>query len=410
MSWTEQAQEFDAVVVGAGWAGVAVSRALQGEGIRHVVLERHRICETWRSQRWDSFRMNTPNVHTVMPGDTYGGGDPEGFMTRDAFVAMVADHARRHALPVITDAPVEVVRPDGKGSFEVRSPAGVWRARHIVAATGNLNLPRRPSFARRVPDTVRQMDGSAYRHAGQPGPGAVLVVGCGNSGGQIAEDLALGGREVYLATGRNGRVPRRYRGRDISLWLAATGRYDRPRTAATGRPLLGATHTISLQSLSAQGVRMLGRLIDVTDAGLLHFADDLLDNARFGDRVSAELKAEVDAYVAAEGFEAPAALPEPAETVTARFPVPAVLSLDPLTAGIGTLIWCVGFEGDFAWMQVPGAVDAVGRPAQDRCLSVPGVYYAGLDNASALKAGTILAAADEAARIAQHVAESLRSG
>jgi len=395
--------ELDAVVVGAGWAGLSVSHALKTAGLRHIVFERHRTCETWRTQRWNSFHMNTPNVQTVMPGDTYHGDDPEGFMTRDDFVEMVAGYASRHALPVETNTPISSVRPCNAGGFEVTTPQGVVRARNVVVASGNLNVPKRPRLAADLPAAVEQIDGSGYRQAGQLKSGAVLVIGCGNSGGQIAEDLVRAGRTVYLATGHNGRVPRRYRGRDISLWLRQTGRYELPRTAQTGRPLLGATHTISLQSLSAQGAVLLGRFAGINASGEMVFADDLQENARFGDQVSAEIKRDIDAFIEREGLPVAAASVDEAEAIPHHFPQPPILSLDLTARGITTVIWCVGFSGDFSWVQVPGALDGRGLPAQRACISVPGIYFAGLDTSEALKAGTILVAADESGRIVDHM-------
>ena len=212
--------ELDAVVIGAGWAGLAASNALKDAGLRHVVFEKHRVCESWRTQRWNSFHMNTPNVLTVMPGDRYVGADPEGYMNRDAFVSMVENYASRRSLPVETGTAVTAVHPDG-GAFEIVTSDGTLRARNVVVATGNLNIPKRPTSAGRIPAAITQIDTSDYREHSQLDPGAVLVIGSGNSGGQIAEDLAIAGRTVYIATGRNGRIPRRYRNRDIVLWLPA---------------------------------------------------------------------------------------------------------------------------------------------------------------------------------------------
>lgn len=206
----------DAVVVGGGFAGLAVSGALKAAGLRHVVFERDRPCQTWLTQRWDSFRMNTPNVLTVMPGEVYCGPAPEGAMTRDAFVASVLTYAERRALPVESGIAVASAEPVDRGGFAVHTSQGVVYSRNVVATTGNLNVPKRPALSARLPATVTQIDGSDYRNAGDLAPGAVLVVGCGNSGGQIAEDLARAGRQVFLATGLNGRVPRRYRGRTSS--------------------------------------------------------------------------------------------------------------------------------------------------------------------------------------------------
>ena len=405
---TDMDGELDAVVVGAGWAGLAVSHGLKAAGLRHVVFEKHRVCETWRTQRWNSFRMNTPNVQTVMPGDAYAGNDPEGFLTRDSFVEMAEAYWQRHSLPVRTNTPVTEVRPASTGGFQVVTPVGITRTQRVVIASGNLNVPKRPSSAALLPETVVQMDGSAYREASQLRTGAVLVIGCGNSGGQIAEDLARSGRNVFLATGHNGRIPRRYRGRDIILWLTDNGGMSKPRTSSTGRPLLGATHTISLQSLSAQGIVMLGRFETVNSAGNMIFADDLHENARFADQVSAEIRGEIDAYIELKGLSTPMVEVDSAESVAARFPDPPIRSLDLVSRGISTVIWCIGFTGDFSWVRIPGAIDYQGNPVQQRCLSVPGVYFAGLDTSESMKSGTILVAEEEARRIANHIAAQHR--
>lgn len=393
---------YDVLVIGAGWAGLSVSYMLKQAGLHHVVYERRRICETWRRQRWASFRMNTPNVMTVLPGDRYGGDEPEGYMTGDEFVRMVELYALKNALPVQEHVEVFRVSP-ANDRFEVRSSAGTAMARNIVVASGNLNIPRRPAMAGRLPARIRQIDGSDYRDPASLPPGAILVVGCGNSGGQIAEDLALAGRRVFLSTGRNGRVPRRYRGRDIFIWLTETGRMARPRTTASGRGLIGATHTISLQSLSAQGVTLVGRLASVSEGGRPIFEDTLAESVSAGDEMSAMLRREIDDYIASAGIDAPPAVPDPAETVAPRFPEPAILELDLEAAGISSIVWCTGFRGNFGWLQVPGAIDEHGEPVHDRCASVTGVYFAGLDSSSSLRAGTVLVAADEAERIAGRI-------
>ena len=185
---------------------------------------------------------------------------------------------------------------------------------------------------------------------------------------------------VFLATGRNGQVPRRYRGRDILLWLMENGRYDQPRTVQSGRPLLGAGHTLSLQLLSGLGIVLLGRLTGVGRGGELMFADDLAEHAAYAERVSADLRREIDDYIAAKGIDAPPAEIDAAEAAPARFPEPPILELDLVAAGITTsVIWSTGFRGDYRWLQVPGATDAEGQPAQSRCVSVPGVFFAGID-------------------------------
>jgi putative flavoprotein involved in K+ transport len=395
----------DAVVVGAGWAGLGASHALALRGVGHRVLEAGRIGETWRTQRWDSFRMNTPNVQTVMPGDRYEGADPEAVMTRDAFVALLEDFARRHALPVETGVAVTGLAA-AEGGFALTTSQGPLQARAVVIAGGSLNRPKRPDRAADLPGGLHQIDASDYRNAAALSAGAVLVVGTAQTGGQIAEDLAEAGRRVFLATGRTGRVPRRYRGRDISLWLVDTGLFDLPRQDAAARPMLGADHTISLQSLSARGVVLLGRFTGV-EGGRLHFAGDLEANLRFADEASAAVRQRIDEHIADAGLDAPAAVPDPAEVVAARLPDPPIRALDPAAAGIGTVIWCTGFRGDFGWVGVPGVIDASGRPVHDAGVSpVPGICFAGLDFGVSRRSGTILAVAEEAPRLVGHLLES----
>ncbi|GMG84514.1 NAD(P)/FAD-dependent oxidoreductase [Paralimibaculum aggregatum] len=402
-------ERHDAVVVGAGWAGLSVGCMLGRAGLDYVILERDRICETWRTQRWDSFRMNTPNVLTILPGDRYDGTDPEGYMTRDEFVDMVEGYVRRNHLLVQEKTEVREVRP-ADGGYVIRTSRGTTESDCVVVATGNLNLPRWPELANRFPASVKQIDGTAFRSAAALPPGAVLVIGCGNTGGQIAEELTRDGRRVFLATGRNGRVPRTYRGRDIFLWLTDNGRMAKPRTTETGRGLIGATHTISLQSLSAQGVKLLGRLKDCTSDGRLSFHDSLAESVAFGDEMSAMLKREIDDFVACRALAAPDAVPDPAETVAAEFPDPPITEIDLNAEGITNVIWAVGLRGDFGWLKVPGALDAKGNPVEDRCISVPGLYFAGLDSLASLRAGTVLAAADDANRIVDDIVARLPNG
>ncbi len=394
--------DLDVAVIGAGWAGISVSFALMQAGLRHKVFERSRICETWRSQRWSSFRMNTPNVMTVLPGDRYQGSEPEGYMTCNEFVAMVEGYARRNELPVHENTGVIAVQPFDD-HFTVLTGLGKFIARTVVAATGNLNIPRRPRLTSKLPDTVNQIDGSDYRDASSLPEGAILVIGCGNSGGQIAEDLAQSGRRVFLSTGRNGRVPRTYRNRDIFLWLTETGRMAKPRETSAGRGLIGATHTISLQSLSAMGITLLGRINGAKENGRLTISDTLADSVRYGDRMSEELRREIDEHIEQNGIVASDPQPDPAETVPPRFPSPPILELDLLAENITTVIWSTGFAGDFNWLQVPGATDQNGDPVQDKCVSTSGIYFAGLDSSASLKAGTVLAAIDEVRMIVEHI-------
>jgi len=411
---TSGANVLDAVVVGAGWAGLGVSYSLARRGLRHSVLERGRIGETWLTQRWDSFRMNTPNVQTVMPGDRYEGSDPSGALTRNQFVALLEDFAKRNGLPVEPETVVtELASGHEKGEYRLTTSRGTFLARNVVIASGHLNCPVRPVWAASLTPSLCQIDASDYRNAAGLADGAVLVVGSGQSGCQIAEDLAEAGRTVFLSTGRVGRLVRRYRGRDIMIWLVESGFLDVRREEIIQlakrippRGVLGAQQTISLQALSAKGIVLLGRLTGVEDGGRLSFADDLEAHVRFADEASANVKRHIDEYISRSGIDAPAAEPDPAETVQASLPDPTIGSLDIAGAGITTVVWCTGFRGDFSWMRLPGVLDPAGQPLhEDGVASRRGIYFAGLDFASTRKSGTILAVAEEAHRLVEHMVE-----
>ena len=405
-----EADILDVAVVGAGWAGLGVSYALQQLGLSHLVLERGKIGETWRRQRWDLFHMNTPNLYTVLPGDRYDGPDPEGAMSRDAFVALLEDYASRHGLPIRAGTPVVSLTSAPDGLFHLATPDGELRARAVVAATGSLNRPRRPQEAAAVPADLLQIDATHYRNPAALPPGAVLVVGSAQSGAQIADELAAAGRSVFLATGTARRLPRRYRGRDISVWLELAGLYDVPRHEfveadgrIAGRPTLGALRTISLQSLAAAGVTLLGRFTGVDD-GHICFADDVAEHIRLADEGSAATKSKIDAYINRAGLDAPPAETDPAEAVAVLLPEAPITRLDPAAAGLASVIWCTGLSGDFGWIALPGALDARGDPIHEQCLSpVPGLCFAGLDFAVNRASGTVHAVAEEAPRLARAV-------
>lgn len=399
----------DAVVIGAGWAGLGVSHALQQRALTHLVLERGQIGETWRRQRWDSFHMNTPNCQTVMPGDTYDGPDPDGALPCRDFIALLEGFAARHRLPVETAVEVTglTVAADG---FQVSVGDRRILARSVVLASGTQNHPQRPPIGQSLPQSLHQIDASDYRNADNLPDGAVLVIGSGQSGGQIAEDLIRSGRSVYLATSRVGRLFRLYRGRHVMHWLVVSGVFDRQRAALleegpiATRPLAGSRATISLQSLSAEGVVLLGRLTGC-EGHLLRFSDAVAAHLRHGDESAAHFRQIIDDYIRREGIAAPDPQPDPAEVVAAHLPDPPILTLDLHHAGIAAVIWCTGFGGDFSWADVPGLLDDQGQPLEDAAMArVPGLYVPGRPFSVTRKSGTILAVADEAARIAADIA------
>lgn len=398
---------WDVVVVGAGAAGLGVSYFLKQAGYRHLVLERRRIGDTWLSQRWDSFRLNSPNVRSTLPGDTYEGPDPLGALTHREFVAYLNDYVERNGLPVTLGYGVRRLAW-GNGCFLIEGPDKALRTHNVVVATGSQNIPKRPRMAKELPGWVHQLDASSYRNAAGLSPGAVLVVGSAQSGGQIAEDLALGGRRVFLATSRTGRIVRRYRGDDTLIWLTRSGYQDVPRHLLVqpdgrlpARGTLGATRTVSLQSVSALGVTLLGTLQSGSETGL-SFADNCADHLRFADEASAAIKRHIDDYIESTGLSAMPAEDDPAETIEPRLPDPPILSLDWNASDITTVIWCTGFQGDFDWISIPGALDRLGQPLHENGASpCPGLYFAGLDYALTRKSGTIPAIASEAAALVE---------
>lgn len=397
----------DAVVIGAGWAGLGVSYELAQRGIRHRVFERARIGETWRTQRWDNFRLNTTTCDTLMPGERYTGPDPDGAMTHLEFIALLEDYARRHGLPVETGRAVGSVRADS-GGFVVQAGDETVRAGNVVVATGGLCRPfPRPVWAAGL--TQLQIDGCDYRNSAALPAGPALVVGSGQTGAQIAHDLVEAGRTVYLATGRVGRIVRRYRGRDMLSWMEASGFMDMRREeiiAAVGRlpgrGVIGATRTLSLQFLSAEGVVLTGRLTGLAE-GKLTFADDLEEHMCFADQASANIKRFVDDYIDRERVAAVPAEDDPAETVAPRLPVPPILALD--ASAPGSIIWCTGFGGDYGCVEIAGALDAHGAPVhRDGVGLVPGLFFAGIDFGTKRSSGTIRAVAEESTLFATLIA------
>jgi putative flavoprotein involved in K+ transport len=413
----DDAAVLDAVVVGAGQAGLGVSHHLARAGVRHRVLERGRIGESWRRQRWDSFRMNTVNAQTVMPGQRYDGPDPEGFMTQHGWVGLLEDFAARHRLPVEAGRPVTELAPaeGSPGAFRLATPSGAVFARNVVIASGAHIQPRLLPSAGSLPADLAQVHSADYRNPAALPEGAVLVVGAGQSGCQIAEDLLDAGRTVFLSTCRVGRLPRRYRGRDTIVWIHDAGIADvRPEDLADrsvltrGQPQIAAGHTVSLQSLSARGAVLLGRF-EGAEGGRLRFVDDLAENIRFADRASEDMKRQIDARIERLGLDAPPPEPDPAETVAPRLPDPPILSLDPSAHGVSAVVWCTGLDGDFGWVRLPGVFDGNGRPAHERGVTVcPGVYFTGLPWLSARRSGLVTGVEHDAPRIAALVAERCR--
>ena len=358
------------VVVGAGQAGLAVSHLLAGRGIDHVVLERGRAAQAWAAHRWESLRLLTPNWMSRLPGRTYDGADPDGFMSAGEVAGYLTDYAR--PLPVVQGAQVLSVRRRDRG-YRVESTAGSWVAPVVVVATGACQQPNVPRIAGGLHPSVRQLTPDRYRNPDSVPDGEVLVVGAGATGVQLADELAAAGRDVVLAVGRHSRMPRRYRDRDIMWWLDALGTLHRPLDQSRRRPApslqLRADRPLDLDALAGRGVRLAGRL-DAVDGRFATFVDDLTATAAEADARQQRLLTRIDSFAAATGVDAPA---EP-------HPRPTPTTAAPGRLAVRTLIWATGYRRNYPWLHVP-VLDRTGEITQvDGATPAPGLFVVGLPN------------------------------
>jgi putative flavoprotein involved in K+ transport len=404
-----RAESVGALIIGAGQAGLAVSYYLTALGVEHLVLERGEVAESWRSARWDSFTLVTPNWMTRLPGHQPAPGTAARFDARDSVISTLARFAA--GLPVQPNTEVRSLAAVA-GGYRVSTTDQDYAARTVVIAGGGQRLPTIPDLAGRLDRGVYQTSAARYRNpAGLP-PGRVLVVGSGQSGAQIAEELVAAGRDVLLATSRVARVPRRYRGRDSHEWAVELGLFDQPAESITTpaefrepHPMLSGAHgghTIALQQLARDGVRLLGRLVDA-DHAKLTFDAGLPDNMSYADGRAAGFRGAVDAYISRAGLVAGPAEEEPAERQLTRQPA-APETLDASAERIESVIWCTGFGPDTAWVGVP-VLRADGVPEHHRGVTAfPGLYVTGYPWLSTRGSGIMYGVAIDAERIAQHIA------
>ncbi len=379
----KKSEHFQVVVVGGGQAGLSMSYLLQQRGISHVVLEGKRIASAWRDERWDTFCLVTPNWQCRLPGHPYAGDDPQGFMGRDDIVAYVESYAKRFQLPVREGVWVKAVcRSESRRGFELETSAGKLSAEQVVIATGGYHRPRVPTYAPHVP--LNQLHSSEYRNSEQLPPGEVLVVGTGQSGCQIAEDLHLKGRKVHLAVGSAPRCARRHRGRDVVEWLEDMGHYDVPidkqsnpeelRERAnhyvTGR---AGGHDLDLRRFALEGMKLYGPAIALEE-GRLRFAPKLTQNLDRADEVYRSINRAIDKHIAERGVAAP----EEAEYQAVWEPSEEPAELDLASSGITTVIWATGFHTDFSWVHAP-VFDERGKVEHYRGVTrEPGLFFLGL--------------------------------
>lgn len=395
-----------AVIVGAGHAGLAMSRCLGDLGIDHVVLERGEVANSWRTERWDSLRLLTPNWQSRLPGYGYRGDDPDGFRTMPEVTAFIEGYARTFAAPVETRTTVTSVACADDG-YSVVTDRGEWRARAVVLASGACNLAAVPKQA--MPPSVVTLTSMQYRNPGQLDPGGVLVVGASATGIQLAREIRQSGRPVMLAVGEHVRVPRSYRGRDIQWWLDRTGildqRWDEVDDVerVRGLPsfqLVGSAErgTLDLNALQALGIEPVGRLAGISGQ-TLQFSGGLANLCALADLKMSRLLDGIDQWIAERGD---GAAPDDRPPPTA-VPERPRLTLDLGRGGIRTVIWATGYRPDHGWLHVP-VLDRKGRLVHDGGVTAsPGLYAIGLPFLRRRKSTLIDGAADDAADLSRHL-------
>ncbi|KJC57789.1 FAD-dependent oxidoreductase [Bradyrhizobium sp. LTSPM299] len=405
------AERVDTLVIGGGQAGLTMSHRLKQRGIDHLVLERHRIAERWRSERWDGLMFQFPNWSVRLPEFAFPHSDPDGFSAVASIVKFIEDYAAFVAPPIRCGVAVTGLRQGDGGGFIADTSDGCIAAQNVVVATGPYQRPLRPDLLRDHPGLF-QVHASDYKNPAQLPDGAVLVIGAGASGAQIAEELRRAGRRVFLSVGRHSRLPRRYRGRDLFRWLADIGIDKTPvelRGPARLLPVISGAdggHTIDFRRFAADGITLLGRVTAARD-GVIAIAPDLGENFANGDAAYATFLGVVDDYVRTRGLDCP---DDPA--ARAQLPDPPCLTeplrrLDISAEGIGAVIWATGYGLDLGWIEIP-VLDANGDPRHRHGISeIPGLYFLGLQWLSKMKSSFLSGVGDDAADLADHIAGRL---
>lgn len=402
-------EHFDTVVVGAGQAGIAMSEHLGRHGIDHVVLDRGRIAERWRSGRWDSLVANGPAWHDRFPGREFP-GDPHGFVSKDDIADYFVDYVRQLDAPVRCGVEVQrVTRLEQRRGFLVHTSDGDIEAMNVVAATGPFQRPVIPGVVPPETDLV-QLHSADYRNPDQLPPGGVLVVGAGSSGAQIAEELLSAGRRVWLSVGPHDRPPRRYRGLDFVWWLGVLGKWDAPAAQPGMEHVTIAVsgahggHTVDFRQLADRGLTLVG-MTESYHQGVISFADDLARNLAAGDANYLSVLDEADDYVQRAGLNLPE---EPEARIIGPDPdcvVHPVRQLDTTAHEVTSIVWATGYQLDFGWLDVD-ALDEFGRPRHHRGISTePGVYFLGLPWLSRRASSFIFGVWHDAKFLADHIAE-----
>jgi putative flavoprotein involved in K+ transport len=409
MSEARAIAHYPVAVIGGGQAGLSISWFLVRDGIDHVVFEKERAGHAWRAERWDSFCLVTPNWQCQLPGFPYQGADPNGFMLRAEIVNYIDDFVRSFKPPLREGVAVKSLRANAQHTFTLDTTDGLVTADQVVIAAGGYQIPVVPRCAEKLPREIVQISSAAYRNPQALPTGAVLVVGSGQSGCQIAEDLHLAGRKVHLCVGDAPRVSRRYRGKDVVEWLHLMGYYDLPvhehplregvrdktNHYVTGRD---GGRDIDLRQRAREGMELYGRLLDVEGDALV-LDDDLalcLDQA---DQVAESIKTSIDGFIAKKAEVAP----EEARYRPVWTPSCERSALDYRAAGISSIVWCIGFRTDYSWIDLP-VFNGRGQPIHTRGVApVPGAYFLGLPWLYTWGSGRFSGVARDAEHLAEHI-------
>ncbi|WP_460141753.1 MSMEG_0569 family flavin-dependent oxidoreductase [Pseudomonas sp. S2_E01] len=406
---------YSVIVVGGGQAGLSASYYLQQQDIDHLVLEKHSVTHTWRNQRWDAFSLVTPNWQCALPGYTYlddfNGADPHGFMRKDEINEYLAGFVKSVNAPVRESTTVQRVVPKASGGFEIHSSQGEFTADQVVVASGGYHTPIIPRLAERLPASVHQLHSEQYRNPQSLPAGNVLVVGSGQSGAQIAEDLHLAGRKVYLAVGDAPRCARFYRGKDVVDWLAEMGYYDigvdthplregvRDNTNhyVTGRD---GGRDIDLRSFASEGMELFGRL-EGLQGTRLQFSHNLGESLDSADAVYNRINTSIDNYIEQNEIDAP-----PGERYVPKWaPEQERSELDLEAEAISCIIWCIGFSPDFSWVEAP-VFNGRGHPGHQRGVTAQsGLYFLGLPWLYTWGSGRFSGVARDAEYVVERIAE-----
>lgn len=401
------------VIVGGGQAGLAVSYYLRQQNRPHIILEQaDRPANSWRNHRWDSFTLNTPNWQSALPGAEIPGSHPDGFLSREQIVAYFENYVRHFQLPVRYGVHVHAVLPKSSGQgYVLETSAGRFEGLNVVIATGLYQIPKVPAFSGDFPREIKQVHSDEYRNPQFLPEGAVLVVGSGQSGAQIAEELYQSGRKVYLSVSRAGRVPRRYRGKDANWWHQRMGDYEQrvdqlpsPQAKFASKPMISGKdggHTLSLHQFARGGVTLLGRIQGVREHSIL-LAQDLKANLARADQFEADFVKKIDEFIVKKGIDAPQ---ETLPALVDGYRLQEVPELSLTDAGIRAVIWATGYSFDFSFVQLP-VFDGDGYPTQKRGITdYPGLYFVGLPWLHNAKSGLLFGLAQDAEHIAAAIDE-----